>query len=119
MNSVSDAIALTSGLVSEGTTQIWLDNVRCLGTESLLTQCHANSVGTHDCAPTQIAGVICQGNASSCVEGDIRLVGGTNQGRVEICYSNVWGTVCDDQWGVVDAQVACRQLGLISAGKWV
>ena len=54
-----------------------------------------------------------------CREGDLRLVGGrnANEGRVEFCNNNQWGTVCDDLWGAPDAQVACRQLGFDSAGK--
>ena len=71
----------------------------------------------HDCAPTQAAGVMCQGSADTCVNEDIRLIGGIYQGRVEICYNNVWGTVCNDAWNQADAEVACRQLGLISIGK--
>jgi hypothetical protein len=53
-----------------------------------------------------------------CTQGAIRLQGGTTtQGRVEICNNNVWGTVCDDAWGVLDARVACRQLGFPTTGN--
>ena len=50
---------------------------------------------------------------SNCGNFDARLVGGDSEreGRVEICYSRVWGTVCDYGWDQVDAIVVCRQLG--------
>lgn len=54
----------------------------------------------------------------ACNEGDVRLLGGSaaSEGRVEICQNNVWGTVCDDGWGNLDARVVCRQLGFPMAG---
>lgn len=60
-------------------------------------------------------------NAVICYNGDIRLTGGSNvyEGRVEICWNETWGTVCDGYWSTNDGNVACRQLGFLDTGTVV
>lgn len=51
----------------------------------------------------------------------MRLAGGTspNEGRVEICDGEGYGTVCDDHWDTSDSEVVCHQLGYLRQGKLV
>ena len=52
-----------------------------------------------------------------CVGSSLQLrssngsTGGLSSGRLEIYVNNTWGTVCDDDFGYVEARIACHQLG--------
>ena len=54
-------------------------------------------------------------------DGDLRLMNGqvsdlpSRSGRLEIYLNSEWGTVCDDGFGITEANVACRQLGFAGA----
>ena len=58
-------------------------------------------------------------DTASCPAGEMRLIGGSvdKNGRVEVCLNGVWGTVCADGWGISDAFVACKQLGMGEGSK--
>ncbi|KAL1377281.1 hypothetical protein pipiens_016363 [Culex pipiens pipiens] len=75
-----------------------------------------------ECVPV---GFLCD-NVMDCADGsdesaehcnaplEMRLADGPSrtEGRVEVKYRGVWGTICDDEFGLREARVICRQLGL-------
>ena len=57
--------------------------------------------------------------AEVCNDYEVRLVGGSTEyeGRVEVCYNEAWGTICDDGFDSNDATVVCGQAGYSRLGK--
>ncbi|VDI25914.1 Hypothetical predicted protein, partial [Mytilus galloprovincialis] len=101
--------------VDDGIGTLWLNNVNCSGTENELLNCTFN-IDASNCRDYDDVGIHCFLNCSTKYEGGLRITDGfaENQGRLEIKYKGEWGTVCDNQFDNVDAEVACRQLGYCS-----
>lgn len=103
------AQTLNDAFFGPGRGPIHLGGLQCAGTESVLTECRNGSVD--GCSHNNDAAVVCQPRL--CQDGDLRLRGGSTQyeGRVEICFNEEWGTVCDNNWDESHAVIACVQLG--------
>ncbi|NWU56002.1 DMBT1 protein, partial [Dromas ardeola] len=116
----------------EGSGPIWLNGLRCRGTEERLVLCRHRGWRPHVCAHEEDASAVCSGRVCTDTPHPwlpgaapvltpvslpgaptLRLVGATGRcaGRLEIFHDGHWGTVCDDLWGLPDAAVVCRQLG--------
>ena len=61
-NLISGATAHSNAYFGRGSGGIFLDNVRCRGTESSLLNCANNGIGVHNCDHSADAGVTCSGN---------------------------------------------------------
>uniref|UniRef100_A0A3B4FPW7 Neurotrypsin n=1 Tax=Pundamilia nyererei TaxID=303518 RepID=A0A3B4FPW7_9CICH len=106
------AKAWTRAHFGQGFGPVLLARVQCTGNELSLEDCPHSNWEQHNCEHMDDAGVSC----NPYTDGAVRLVGATSdrEGRVEIYYQGQWGTVCDDSWTELNAQVVCRQLGFRS-----
>ncbi|XP_046551066.1 deleted in malignant brain tumors 1 protein-like [Haliotis rubra] len=86
--------------------QIWLDDVSCSGSESSLASCSHNSWGVNNCGHSEDVGIICDPSDIT-----MKLTPSYKKGLLQVSHSGVWGTVCDDLFGEVEASVVCRALG--------
>ena len=52
--------AVRNAAFGQGTGQIWLDDVQCMGNERSISHCNHLGLGAHNCRHNQDAGVVCR-----------------------------------------------------------
>ncbi|KAH0623147.1 hypothetical protein JD844_031154 [Phrynosoma platyrhinos] len=108
--------AILGARLGQGMGPIHFGDVDCTGLEKSITDCKFNTQ-LRSCTHEEDASVRCN-IPEMGFQNQIRLRGGRTpyEGRVEILreYNGTlkWGTVCSDKWGIMEAMVVCRQLGL-------
>ncbi|XP_047643585.1 antigen WC1.1-like isoform X2 [Phacochoerus africanus] len=88
--------------------QVWPEEFRCKGEESVLWSCPRVPCPGGTCHHSGAVQVVCS------VYSEVRLMrNGTSQcaGRVEMNISGGWRTLCASHWTTANANVVCRQLG--------
>ncbi|CAC5384294.1 DMBT1 [Mytilus coruscus] len=101
----SYAKVLPGAHFGQGSTNILMDKLSCVGTETDISYCNFGGWKNTNCTHNHDVVVNCRI--------PVRLVGGNtaSEGRLEVRFEEQWGTVCSDGFDINDARVICKSLG--------
>lgn len=106
----------------DGPRLIAYKEINCVGREGALSHCYHDDQAI-TCDRSHVASAICSNETTPSVQ--LRLLSNTGtvspqEGILQINFANQWGGVCTSGWSLINANVACRQLGreraIISVG---
>ncbi|XP_053386930.1 uncharacterized protein LOC123542087 [Mercenaria mercenaria] len=91
-----------------GNGTIFVDDLSCSGDEYHINDC--SYLPEHNCAHNEDVSVICLEDLNVT---DARLLNGTGpfDGRAEIKINDIWGTICDHNFELLQANAFCSILG--------
>uniref|UniRef100_K7GI01 Lysyl oxidase homolog n=1 Tax=Pelodiscus sinensis TaxID=13735 RepID=K7GI01_PELSI len=114
--------AITGARLGQGMGPIHLSEIHCTGFEKSITDCKFNT-GSVNCGHEEDAGVRCNIPAMG-YQNQVRSqnwAANPFEGRVEILVKRngtlKWGTICSQNWTIVEAMVACPPFSLYSAAN--
>ncbi|XP_030058770.1 lysyl oxidase homolog 4 isoform X2 [Microcaecilia unicolor] len=109
--------AIFGAQLGQGFGPVHMNEVLCRGNEKSITECKFQEASRKGCLHEEDAAVRCNIPQMS-YSSQVRLSGGrtSDEGIVEVLtdVNGVlkWGAVCSDFWGINEAMVVCRQMGL-------